>query len=99
MSGPGLSGGAVVRASNQSLEVGPRPAQNDAGAPSSFPDLLSKMATAANAPPSRPAISFGEHRPAWGREMLQIAGSQDQDESSMPVVEQPLPSDGEASAD
>ena len=73
MSAANLSAGAAVRASGLPVESGPRTASTDAGAKSGFPDLLTKMAAAADRAPSQPAISVTERRWAWGRAMPQAA--------------------------
>jgi chemotaxis protein MotD len=79
MSAASLSASPAAAASAQQIGTGSRTAPTDqsASAPSGFPDLLSKMATASNGPPARPAISIAEPRQAWARQMSQVSVTQD----------------------
>jgi Flagellar hook-length control protein FliK len=79
MSAASLSASTAAAASAPQIGTASRtaPADQSANAPSGFPDLLSKMATASNGPPARPAISIAEPRQAWARQMSRVAVAQD----------------------
>ena len=58
------------------------------------------MATAGNGSAGRPAISIAEHRPAWGKEMLQVVGTQDEEsEGQGSALTALFGSESESSAD
>ena len=100
MSGADLSGGSAVRLSAHPAEVGSRAAPADTSAPSGFPELLTRMAAASRHVSSRPAISIGEHRPAWGEEMSAAVVAPDAaDVGDAPVLATLLGSESESATD
>src|SRR5438552_14727010 len=78
MSPADVSSGPPARVSARQTDTGPKAAATDSRAPSGFPDLLSKMATAGNRPAAQPAPSIAGHRPSWGKEMARVAGTLDE---------------------
>ncbi len=77
MSAAAVSAGAtVVRVSGRSNDTGSRGASSDQGSDSDFPDLISKMTSAENAPTQRAAAAMPERRGNWGSSISIKASTQ-----------------------
>ena len=100
MSGADMSAGPAVRISAHQIEAGPKTASTDSSAPSGFPGLLSRMATANNLSANRPAISIAGHRSTWGKEMSRVMGTLDEkSDGGDPVIAALLGGESESTAD
>src|SRR4029079_15329585 len=79
MSGAGLStGAAAARVAGRAIDSSSRGASNDQSGSKGFPDLLSKMGAADNAPAGRSAIAMQERRSTWGTQASRTASARDE---------------------